>query len=71
MYTLRMSFDKLGARLRAARTKRGLSQAALATKADLSRIYIAKLEAGERAPSLATLEGLAKALRVKVVDLLK
>jgi transcriptional regulator with XRE-family HTH domain len=66
-----MSFEKLATRLRAAREKRGLSQAALATKAGLSRIYITKLEAGERAPSLATLEELAKALRVKVIDLLK
>jgi transcriptional regulator with XRE-family HTH domain len=66
-----MQLDRLGERLRKARTKQGLSQTALATKAGLSRIYIAKLEAGERTPSLATLEDLANALRVKLVDLLK
>ena len=49
------------------RAERGLSQQALAKAAGLSRAYIAKLEAGERAsPSMPVLERLAKALGVKV-----
>jgi transcriptional regulator with XRE-family HTH domain len=43
--------------------ERGLTQEALAAKAGLSRIYIAKLEAGERAsPSFPVLERIARAL---------
>jgi transcriptional regulator with XRE-family HTH domain len=62
----------LGRRIRQARERRGLTQQKLADKAALSWIYIAKLEAGDRkAPSLGALERIAKALGVKLVDLLK
>jgi ribosome-binding protein aMBF1 (putative translation factor) len=71
LYTARMGLDQLAKRLRTARTKLGLSQQGLADRAELSRIYVAKLEAGERTPSLAVLERLGKALRVKPADLLK
>jgi transcriptional regulator with XRE-family HTH domain len=62
----------LGKRIRHARERRNFTQDGLAEKAGLSRIYIAKLEGGDRkAPSLDALERIAKALGVKLVDLLK
>ena len=66
-----MGLTQLGSRLRKARITRGFSQQRLADRTHLSRIYIAKLETGERTPSLAVLERLAKALRLKPADLLK
>ncbi len=66
-----MSWRKLGARIKKYREARGLSQAALAERAGLSRIYIAKLEAEDKLnPSFNALEELARALRVRLmVDL--
>jgi len=58
--------------LRKLREARGLTQADLARKAKVTQPYIALLEAGvKKNPSLATLQRLAKALKVKVGDLLK
>jgi transcriptional regulator with XRE-family HTH domain len=50
--------------------ERGLSQQALATKARISRGYLARLEAAEQDPTLGVLERLAKALGVSVSELL-
>ncbi len=58
-------------RLKALRIKRGMTQEALAKKAGISRGYLLRLEAGRQDPSLSTLTSLAKALKVKVGDLLK
>ena len=57
--------------LRRLRTERGLSQQALATKAKISRGYLARLEAAEQDPTLGVLERLAKALGVPVTALLE
>jgi transcriptional regulator with XRE-family HTH domain len=57
-------------RLKAFRIEQGLSQATLAKKAEISREYIARLETGKQDPSLSTLVKLAKALKVKVGELL-
>jgi transcriptional regulator with XRE-family HTH domain len=67
---------KLGMRIKELRTARGLSQEALAGKAGIARVYLAQIEGSAknsptRSPSLATLEKLAKALKVKVADLVK
>ena len=62
----------IGKRIKQAREERELTQEALARRARISRIYVAKLEAGERtAPSLAVLERVARALGLQLVDLLK
>ena len=53
------------------RMKRGLSQQALATKAKISRGYLARLQAAEQDPTLGVLERLAKALGVPVTALLE
>lgn len=63
---------QLGTRIKRARTLRGLTQTELAAKAGITRIYVAKLEAGERAaPSLGVLDRLATVLKVKLADLLR
>jgi transcriptional regulator with XRE-family HTH domain len=62
----------LGARIKVERQRARLTQQALASQVGISRIYIAKLEAGDRtSPSLPVLEQIAKALGVTLVDLLK
>jgi len=58
-------------RLRKIRTEKKLSQATLAKRAGLSREYVNKIEAGRYDPPLSTLEALAKALKVKLADLVK
>ena len=72
MYTdsILMAPRDLGRRIKHRRVESGLTQLALASKAKVSRVYISKLEAGERqAPSLAVLERLAKVLGVRLADL--
>ena len=71
-----MTARKLGVRLKKLRKERGLSQATLAERVGISRVHLANLESDDdathhRSPSLATLEKLAKALRVKVAELVK
>jgi transcriptional regulator with XRE-family HTH domain len=58
-------------RLRDWRTKRKLSQRALADASGVSREYIARLELGQHDPTVSTLEKLARALRVPVARLLE
>ena len=57
-------------KLAALRGKRGLSQRALAKLAKVGHITIARLEVGIYDPRLSTLRRLAKALKVRVVDLM-
>jgi transcriptional regulator with XRE-family HTH domain len=60
----------MGTRLKKLREAKGMSQAALAEKADLSRGYLLRLEAGRQDPTLGTLERLAKALGVSLKKLI-
>jgi transcriptional regulator with XRE-family HTH domain len=59
-----------GKRLKKLREAREMSQAALATRAKISRGYLIRLEAGRQDPTLGMLERLAKALGVPVKELL-
>jgi transcriptional regulator with XRE-family HTH domain len=58
-------------RLKQLRADRGMSQEALAKKAGISRVFVARLETGKQDPTLTTLTKLAKALKVKVGELLE
>jgi transcriptional regulator with XRE-family HTH domain len=62
---------QVGMRIRKLRTAKGLSQAKLAKKARLTRVYVTRLEAGQQDPSLSTINALAKALGVPVRKLLE
>ncbi len=57
---------ELGQQLKRLRTQYRLTQAALAKRAQVSPIFIAKVEAGERMPSWDTLARLARALGITV-----
>lgn len=61
-----MSPKRFAMRLKALREARGLTQAALAEKAGISRAYLARLETGRHDPHLSRLRQLAKVLKVKV-----
>ena len=63
-----MSFVKNLKRLRKAA---GLTHEALARRADLSLGYVQRLSAGRHDPPLSTVRKLAKALGVKVEELVK
>jgi len=62
-----MPWSDLGRRLRRLRVSRQLTQAALAERAGVSRVWVQKLELGAGGmPSLSTLEQLARALGVQL-----
>jgi transcriptional regulator with XRE-family HTH domain len=57
--------------IRQIRSRKSLSQQAVATKARVSVSYISMLERGQRSPPLETLEAIAKALGVAPLSLLQ
>jgi transcriptional regulator with XRE-family HTH domain len=59
----------LGATIRATRAEAALSQEALAEKAGLSTVFISRVERGIESPSLDSLVKIAKALGVRVREL--
>ena len=61
---------KFGVRLFQLRSRASITQAKLAEKANLSIDSISRLERGERAPSLESLETIASALGVDPMELL-
>ena len=65
------SYPRFVGNLKRLRESKGLSQAQLAEAAGLNRVYLAKLESGAMTnPSLDTMDRLAIALGVSVIDLL-
>ncbi len=58
-------------KLKKLRTAKGLSRYALAKKARISGVYVAKLEAGRSDPTIGMLTRLAKALGVDVMELIR
>ncbi len=50
--------------------RQDLSQEQVAKKAKITRVYVAQLEAGAKSPTIRTLQRLADALQVPLVDLL-
>jgi len=64
--------NKVSDNIRKLRQKNGMSQDRLSKKADLALNTIVKIETGENPnPTVETLEKIAKALGVSVVDLFK
>jgi len=62
---------RLGTAIREHRRRQGLSQEALANKADLSTRYLSDLEAGRKSASIRTLKRLADALSTKIYVILR
>jgi transcriptional regulator with XRE-family HTH domain len=58
-------------RIRKRREARGISQAALAKRAKITREYLNRLEAGRYDPTVGVLQRLARALGVPVTELLE
>jgi transcriptional regulator with XRE-family HTH domain len=65
-----MSVEELGRILRDLRSARGMSQQALAERADVSRNFVAQIERGESMPTVAVASRLATALGTTVAELL-
>ena len=61
----------MGERIRSFRKGKGFSQEVLAEKADLHHNYVGELERGEKAATIDTLVKIAKALGVRVGDLVR
>ena len=61
----------LGEAVRAKRKEAGFSQETLAEKADLSTVFISRIERGVESPSVDNLARVAKALGVRVRDLVE
>jgi transcriptional regulator with XRE-family HTH domain len=57
--------NPFAAALRRERGRRSWTVAQLAERAGLHRTHVYKLEAGQRAPAWATVQALARALKVK------
>ena len=66
-----MAPKRLGIAIKRLRKQREMTQAALAERVGVHRIYIAQIEVATKTPSIATLEKIARALKVKVAELLK
>ena len=63
--------SRVAARVAELRRDRGMSQEALTPKAGLNRVTLARLQRAMHPPNLETLEAIARALRVTLVDLVK
>ena len=66
----RRDWAKWGARLELRRTRKGWTQEALATRLGVTRLTIARLEAGVRRPSVELVERLARVFKLKIETLL-
>ena len=62
---------QFGRKVREIRLKQGLSQGDVSRRLNLHRSYVSGIERGVRNPSLKVVQKIAKALEVKVSDLLK
>jgi len=63
--------ERVAVRIKKLRASRGWTQKVLAERAGISHGYLARLETARQDPTLGVLEKLAKALKVKVADLVK
>lgn len=59
----------LGKKVQRYRKKTGMSQEEVAHKVGISRAYMGYIEQGRHVPSLEILEKIAKAIKVKLSDL--
>ena len=62
---------RMAKRLKALRLERGMTQAALAKQAGISRMHVIRIETARQEPTLGVMKRLAKALGVPVTALLE
>ena len=62
---------QMGRRLKKLREDRDMSRAQLAELAGITREYVRRVEGGVQDPTVGTLQKIARALKVKVADLVK
>ena len=62
---------KIGSRIKGRRTTLRMSQEDLAFRAQISPTYLSQVEAGKRNVSLDILFGIAQALQIELVELVK
>jgi len=62
---------RMAKRIARFRSERGWSQEQLAARARVHRVYIARLELGQQDPRVSVLLKIARALKVKVSDLVE
>ena len=62
---------RMGAMIERLREGKGMTQAAPATWAQISREYVNRIEGGQHDPTVGTLTRIAKALGVPVMELLE
>lgn len=65
-----MAENMIAKKIKQFRTKREMTQQALATKAGISLGYLARLEIGMHEPKVVTLRKVARALAVPLAELL-
>lgn len=63
--------EAFGGVLRLLRQEAGVSQEELAARSGLHRNYVGMIERGERSPSLAAVEALSRALRMRPHELIR
>lgn len=62
---------KMGATIKRLREAKGMTQATLATRAEITREYVNRIEAGQHDLTVGTLTRIARALGVPVTELLR
>ncbi len=65
------SARKLGSNIKKLRLDKGMSQGDLCKQIRADRSYVSHLENGNKNPTLATIEKLARAFSVSIAELLK
>lgn len=60
---------KIGLKIKLLRNKAGISQEELGFRADISKTQIGLIERGESSPTIDTLDKIAHALNISIVDL--
>jgi transcriptional regulator with XRE-family HTH domain len=65
---MRSIMKRVAWNLKRLRKERRMTRDALAAQVDIHRVYLAQIEGATRAPSLAMLDRLARALKVTLVE---
>ncbi|MDO8728697.1 MAG: helix-turn-helix transcriptional regulator [bacterium] len=63
--------QKLGRNLKRIRTEKGISQGDIVRSLGMDRAFVSNIENGKTNPTLATIAKIAKALGVKIEELIK